>query len=104
MFKTLTVEPARLIVVLPLPALLNVAVSAAPGTVAGLQLVFVFQLEFVVPFHCGSPPAGGIGLGVVALVAVVVVVVVVGAVGVVVVVVGVAVGVVFVVIAVVVFV
>src|SRR5437588_620505 len=64
MFRTLTAAPARLIVVLPLPAPLKVAVSAAPGTVAGVQLVVVFQAVLVVPSHVGSPPAGGAGFDV----------------------------------------
>jgi hypothetical protein len=61
MFRTLTAVPARLIVVLLLPAPLNVAVSATPGMAFGVQFVVVFQAVLVAPFHVGSPPAGGGG-------------------------------------------
>ena len=38
-------------VVLPLPALLNVAVSPVPGGPPAVQLVAVDQVALVVPFH-----------------------------------------------------
>jgi hypothetical protein len=68
MFMIVIALAPRLIVVLPLPALSNVAVAPVPGppTVTGFQLVLVVQSALVVPTHSGSPPAGGGGAGFIA--------------------------------------
>src|SRR3569833_2305861 len=51
MILTIPIPDPREINVRPLPALLNVAVSAAPGTVAGVQFAAVPQLVLVLLFY-----------------------------------------------------
>jgi hypothetical protein len=55
MLLTVT-PPVRSMLVLPLPALLNVAVSLTPGTGEALQLAALVHNAFAIPFHVALTP------------------------------------------------